>query len=174
MTKLEILKQKMEKWIHPTDEELIEAIREYIVRIEGIGSALSGDFIDMISNLQGNTISTPKKRIVTSDDDFIESIWELLPKQNHLVGGQPFKPSKKDFADRLVKFNAEYHYDQEVLYNALKMYISEVSDCSEQDRQYKKTLLYFIWKQGEGSRLSAYCDKVLQGEVKEHSYSKMI
>jgi hypothetical protein len=162
------LKNKMEKWNFSSKEDLIIALEGYIIETP-LGYCLSGELLEKINSV--GKIKTPK--IVNDNlDNFIDKVWEILPKKNHLVGGQPFKPSKNDFKDRITIFNTKYAYTQEVVYNALKMYISEVSECSEQDRQFKKTLLYFIWKDREGSRLSAYCENVLNGEgVKQVDYS---
>ena len=168
MTKLEILKQKMEKWIHPTDEELIEAIREYIVRIEGIGSALSGDFIDMISNLQGNAISTPKKKIVTSDNsDVIEQIRNVIYEVlgSHIKTTKASRYNVTTFGEQGRKILAEFIQttpdELPALVEAIKCYYRDI-DVPKAINNFFVEGVYKNYKD------------FLQEDVSAHSYSKMI
>lgn len=96
-------------------------------------------------------------------EGFVKKFWDIFPKVK-LPSGKNFKSNLKDLEKKLKYFSKNYSYDPEVILEAAQEYVNH---AQQNNYQYIRTAAYFVYKQGEGSDLADWCDKVLNKETHE-------
>jgi hypothetical protein len=151
-----------------TEIEALAFAKKYLVEVAGV-YVFDVNFAKALLGKKSKVkIEVDKEGVDKLVDDIL-----ALDIPNHKVGSSSvsFKPNRADLRDHLERFMSKYQYEISVVYEAIKAYIDEVNN---EGTMYKKALKYFIHKQGEGSGLADYCDKVLTGEMVEHTFNNVL
>ena len=98
----------------------------------------------------------------TNVSDWIEEWVDIFPRGVKNRSGKVLKQPALAVLKKMRNFVKLYKYDVATIFDATKAYIRNGED---NDFKYTRANIFFIDKQGEGSDLAAWCEKVLSGQL---------